>query len=44
MTDKNKELVPDNLSLVRERALFGSQDGILNTRVAVEERSCREGV
>ena len=33
MTDRNRELVPDNWSLVRERALttgLSSEDGILN--------------
>ena len=43
MADRNRELVPDNWSLVRERD-FVRKDGILNTRVSVEERSCREGV
>ena len=47
MTDVNRALVPDNWSLVRERALttaldFVRKDGILNTRVSAEERSCRE--
>ena len=47
MTDRNRELVPNNWSLVRERALTTGlclKDGILNTQVSVEERSCREGV
>ena len=42
MADRNRELVPDNWSLVRERALtldFVRKDGILNTRVSAEERS-----
>ena len=45
MADRNRELVPDNWSLVRERPLttvLVRKDGILNTRVSVEERSCRE--
>ena len=41
--DRNRELVPGNWSLVRERAP-SRKDGILNTWVSVEERSCREGV
>ena len=45
MADRNKELVPDNWSLVRERPqYFVRKDDILNIRVSVEERSCREGV
>ena len=42
MADRNRELVPDNWSLISERAL--PQDGILNTRVSIEEWSSREGV
>ena len=44
MTDRNRELVPDNWSLVRERAPTtgpcskGCLDGILNTPVSAEER------
>ena len=43
MTDKNKEVVPYNLSPGKRKSAV-RKDGILNTRVAVEERSCREGV
>ena len=45
--NRNREVVPDTSSLVRERALTTGlcrKDGILNTRVSVEERSCREGM
>ena len=38
MADRNRELVPGNWSLVRERALttgLCSKDGILNARVSV---------
>ena len=41
MAYRDRELVPDNWSLVRERALatgLCSEDGVLNTRVSVEER------
>ena len=42
------ELVPDNRNLVRERERwpqnFVQKDRILDTRVSVEEWSCREGV
>ena len=47
LTEVETELVPDNWILVRERAQttgLCSKGGILNTRVSVEERSCREGV
>ena len=42
MADRNRELVLDNWSLVRERALTTGlcrNDGILNTRVPAEERA-----
>ena len=42
MTDRNRELVPDTLSRVRERALttglFFRKDGFLNTLLSAEER------
>ena len=45
MADRNRELVPDNWSLVRGRALnFVRKVGILNTWVCAEEPGCREGV
>jgi len=48
ITDRNRGLVPDNWSLVRERTLHGHWTLFggcySNTRVSVEERSCREGV
>ena len=46
MADRNREIVPDDWSLVRERALTTElcKDDILNTPVSVEERRCREGV
>ena len=42
MADRKRELVPDNWSLVKERALTTGlcwKDGILNTQVSVEEQS-----
>ena len=47
MTDKNRDLVPDNWRLVREERWpldFVQKDGIANTRVSAEERSCQEGM
>ena len=47
MADRNRELVPDNWSLVRGRALtteLCSKGCILNTWVCAEEPGCREGV
>ena len=47
MADRNRELVPDNWSLVRERVLttgLSSEGWYSEHSVSVEERSCREGV
>ena len=44
--DRNRELVPDNEPGKRKSAdqMTVQKDGILNTRVSVEERSYQEGV
>ena len=48
MTDRNRELVPDNWSLVRESGdhrTYSVQKGdILNIRVSAEEQNYLEGV
>ena len=47
MQDRNRELVPEGYSLLRELVPttgLCSKDGILNTQVSAEERNCQEGV